>query len=402
MKPSERRPGVGPTARYTLIQGSYWACYCCILTFSSVYLLARGFSNSQIGVLISLSGILSAILQPVVSRFADGLKKLSLRQFTALLVGGQLAAGALLLVLDRRVSQTVLFGLLVILVQLCLPLCSALGMAVINQGLRLNFGLARGAGSVAFGAFSALCGRLVLWFGEVSIPVSLTVLNLVLLLSVLSFRFRGQGGWAQAGGAEEKPPAAKGKPFLRTYRHVVWVLVATACLFISHNLLNTFAFQIVQRLGGNSGEMGTMLFFQSAMELPVMFLFVWMMKKADSRTWTRLSGVGFFLHALGAWLAPNMAVMYAVQVFEMLGYAIFTLSSVYYVNETVDEDQRVQGQAWFTMCTTLGSVLASFMGGFLLDLAGAGALLAMATATGGLGMVLYGIFLSKKARAMER
>ena len=394
---SKPRRALEPTVRYTALQGSYWACYCCIITFSSVYLLARGFTNSQIGILIGIAGVLSAALQPMVSRAADGLKRISLRQFCALLVLTQLISSALLLLLSGRVSQAVLYGLLLILIQLLMPLCSALGMACINQGFPLNFGVARGAGSIAFGVFSALCGRLVLWFGEISIPLSLTVLNLLFLLSVLLFRFQGDTPLHPDPRPSAKAPR---KPFLLRYRHVVWVLVASGCLFISHNLLNVFAFQIVQPLGGGSREMGSMLFFQSFLELPVMFLFSWMLKKASSRTWVRLSGIGFFLHALGAWLAPNMGVMYAAQVFEMNGYALFSLSSIYFVNDTVDESQRVQGQAWFTMCTTLGSVLASFTGGFLLDWAGASVLLAFATLCGGIGMVLMWILLGKRARTM--
>lgn len=397
--PSVTKGTLAPTLRYTALQGSYWACYCCIMTFSSVYLLARGFTNAQIGVLISVAGILSAVLQPTVSRVADGLKRLSLRQFCALLVAVQLAAGAALLVLAGWASQAVLYGLLLVLIQLIMPLCSALGMACINRGFPLNFGVARGAGSISFGLFSALCGRLVLWFGEVSIPVALTVLNLLLLLSVLLFRFRGDIP-VQDPVQPQAPVQAGGKPFLLGYHHVVWVLAASVCLFISHNLLNVFAFQIVQPLGGGSSEMGTMLFFQSILELPVMFLFSWMLKKAGSRTWVRLSGIGFFLHALGAWVAPNMGVMYAVQIFEMNGYALFTLSSIYFVNETVDERQRVQGQAWFTMCTTLGSVLASFVGGFLLDLSDAAVLLAFATASGGAGMALLWVLLRKGSKTM--
>ena len=50
-----------PTLRYTFLQGCYWACYCCTITFSSVYLLSQGFSNAQIGVLISVSGILATM-----------------------------------------------------------------------------------------------------------------------------------------------------------------------------------------------------------------------------------------------------------------------------------------------------------------------------------------------------
>ena len=84
---SFRGANLRPTAQYTAIQGSYWASYCCVVTFSSVYLLSRGFSNVQIGTLISISGLLSALLQPLVSKLADELKRMSLRQFSALLVG---------------------------------------------------------------------------------------------------------------------------------------------------------------------------------------------------------------------------------------------------------------------------------------------------------------------------
>jgi PPP family 3-phenylpropionic acid transporter len=178
------------------------------------------------------------------------------------------------------------------------------------------------------------------------------------------------------------------------------VLVGVVCLFISHNVLNTFPYQIIQPLGGDSGQMGTMLLIQSLVELPVMFLFSWLLTKGSSRLWVKLAGVGFFLHALGAWLAPNMGVMYVVQIFEMPGYALYALASVYWVNETVAPGQRVQGQAWFTMAITLGSVLASFLGGFLLDWGGAEAILLFAVFTGGLGMVLLLALLGKNSSTM--
>ena len=66
-----RQPNATP--QFTLIQGLYWMAYCILVSFSSVYLLERGFSNSQIGLLISVSSILSAVLQPVAAARADRL-----------------------------------------------------------------------------------------------------------------------------------------------------------------------------------------------------------------------------------------------------------------------------------------------------------------------------------------
>lgn len=384
-----------PTARYTLLQGTYWASYCAILTFSSVYLLARGLSNAQIGLLLSVAGALSALLQPFVSRIADGLRRMSLRQFTALLVLGQLAVGALLPLASGRLPHTVLYGLLIILVNLVMPLISALGMACLSSGRTLNFGAARAAGSITYGICSAAFGRMVLRFGEGSLPVGLFALDVLLLVSVLLFRFAGGPGTHGAGSEDAAPAAADRRPFPLRYRHAVPLLGGVILLFISHNVLNVYPFQIVLPLGGDSAQMGTMLLIQSLMELPVMFGFVWMLRRADSRVWMRLSGIGFFLHALGALLANSMGFLYAVQVFQMNGYALYILAYTYYVNDRVRPNERVQGQAWFAMAITLGSVLASLCGGTILDLAGARLLLGFATVTGGAGMVLLWVLLRR-------
>lgn len=387
-----------PTAQYTVIQGTYWASYCCVVAFSSVYLLSLGFTNVQIGTLISVSGLLSALLQPLVSKLADGLRRMSLRQFTALLTALFLAGGATLLFLPGR--QTGMYAFLLILVQLIMPLTSALGMAAIDGGFPLNFGVARSAGSILYGAASALCGRLVLEFGERSIPAAMTVLNVILLLAILAFRFADTERSA-ATEPQEEAPKKKGGLFVFRYRHALPLLLGVVCLFISHNILNVYTFQIVQPLGGDSEAMGDLLFVQSLLELPVMFLFSWMLTKKTSRFWVQLSGTGFFFHALGMWLAPNMTVAYLVQIFEMTGYALYTLAAIYFVNEQVEEAERVQGQAWFAMAITLGNVLASFAGGALLDWAGAWMLLAFATVTGGGGMVVLALLLGKNSRTLQ-
>lgn len=390
---------LAPTVKYTLIQGSYWGVYCAIVTFSSVYLLAQGFSNSQIGLVISVSGILSAILQPVISGMADRLKRLSLRQFAALLVLIQAGVSVLLLVLPGMLPQALLYGALIVMIQVVLPLCSALGMACINSGNPMNFGVARGAGSISYGVFSALCGQLVLWFGEVSIPLAMALLNLVLMVSILIFKFKGMEGQPQTEPSQEKK-AKGGKPFVFKYHGVIPLVIGVVLLLVSHNVLNTYAFQIVTPLGGDSAAMGNMLLIQSLVELPVMFLFSWMIVKASARFWLCVSGVGFFLHALGAFLAPNMFWMNVIQVFEMPGYAVFALASIYFVNEMVEESERVQGQAWITMAMTLGNVLASFVGGLLLDYTSVFLLLTFATLAGAGGMLLFFLLLRKGSRTL--
>ena len=155
----------------------------------------------------------------------------------------------------------------------------------------------------------------------------------------------------------------------------------------------SFPYQIVQYLGGGSGEMGTLLTLQGLMDIPAMVLFSLLLRRAASWRWVRLAGLSFFLHALLTWLAPSVFFLYGIQIFETTGYALYAVASVYWVNDMTAPADRVQGQTYFTMANALGIVLSSFLGGFLLDAAGTGPTLAFSTVTGGTGMGILWIML---------
>ena len=51
----------------------------------------------------------------------------------------------------------------------------------------------------------------------------------------------------------------------------------------------------------------------------------------------------------------------------MLGYALLIPSSVYFANKHIDEQDRNQGQAVIAWTTTIGGIIASMLGGVLMD-----------------------------------
>ena len=71
--------------QYCILQGSYWASFCVIYAFATVFLLSRGFESSMIGVIIAAGNILGVILQPMVASIADRSEKISLHKLTAML-----------------------------------------------------------------------------------------------------------------------------------------------------------------------------------------------------------------------------------------------------------------------------------------------------------------------------
>lgn len=375
------------TTRYAFIQCFFWMTFGEVIGFASVYLLDCGYSNTQIGILIAVAGGFSAILQPVLAGYADRRRSPSLKILISILLVLQLTLGILLLAVYHRSSLLTggFYACSLMLMQALTPLVNALGMESINQEKKLNFGVARGIGSVGFAVMVYAVGAAVDGMGTVVLPVSLIIVSGILLAGMLLFPFQ-KVPKTTAGAMEE----GKGNPFLffQKYKRFGVTLIGCILAYISHVLLNSFTFQIVESKGGGSTEMGTAMAMASLVELPTMFLFTFMLKKVRCDIWFRISGIFFFLKTFGTLLAPNIPVFYGVQVFQIFGWALIMVSSVYYVNSIMEKQDAIKGQAYMSMTYTLGSVAGALLGGTLLDGFGVTSMLVFATASGAAGMVI--------------
>ena len=61
---------------YGAIFGSYWMIYAAISSFASVFMLAKGYTNSEIGVTLAVANVLAVVIQPLIADFVDRSKKL--------------------------------------------------------------------------------------------------------------------------------------------------------------------------------------------------------------------------------------------------------------------------------------------------------------------------------------
>lgn len=374
------------TVTYAMIQMCYWMNFAAITGFTSVYLLHAGFTNTQIGILIALAGAICSVLQPVLASYADRPASPSLKKILITASGGMILIAVLLLLLQKSFILTGFFyTVAVTLLQLIMPLINSLGMESLNQGKHLNFGVARGMGSASYGIAAYILGVIVAAMGEVTVPVAMLLGFAALLFALTAFPFQ-KTKKADPGKTKKNDDGLI--YFFRKYRRFCVTLCGCVFIYIGHVLINNFAFQIVESKGGGSSEMGLAIAVAAIVELPTMFLFGYMLKKVRVDIWFRVSGIFFVLKSLGTLLAPNMMTYYAVQIFQMFGWALITVSSVYYVNSIMEEQDAIKGQAYMTMTYTLGSVLASLIGGMLIDAAGVNSMLGVSVAAGAIGMLI--------------
>ncbi|MCI5650010.1 MAG: MFS transporter [Fusicatenibacter sp.] len=373
------------TGRYAMIQSFLWMGYAAILGFASVYLLDHGFSNIQIGIISAVAGAVSAVLQPLLATIADRPSSPSVKYFLVCLNFLQLFCAGLLMVFENSAVMTgVFYGICITFLMLLTPLVNSLGAETMNQGITMNFGVARGIGSVAYAAAAYLLGILVKKAGAVTIPLFIVALCAGFLLSLGFFPFEK----AAKPSVGQKRMFEGPVYFLRKYDRFAFTLLGCIFLYTSHVLLNNFNFQIVESKGGGSAELGFAMALCACVELPTMFFFGVMQKKKSSGFWFRLSGVFFMLKALGTLLVPGIRSFYCIQIFQMFGWALIQVASIYFVNSLMEEQDVVKGQAYMTMTYTIGSVVGSLLGGSLIDLFGITIMLIVAFVFGLLGMLL--------------
>ncbi len=398
------------TFPYARLQMFYWMNMAVTAGYASFFLLGAKLTNSQIGLLLAAGGLLSALIQPLLAAFADKSSSLSVR-FLMMLMSALLLACALLLAFlyhggAAAVSVIYLLAYLIMLLQQ--PFLNAIGAESIDAGRRLNFGLSRAFGSAGYMAAAFLLGQFSVHTGPVLVPAGIAAASLALLLSSAAYP-KVQKHSQQTGGAtgendgialSETPPAASRSrtvgsifSFFTRYPQYAIALAGLLPVFIGHIYINNYLLQIVESKGAGSSSMGNLMSVAALLELTVMLIYGKLRTWRPDPFWFRISGIFFTLKVLLTLLAPTIDFLYPVQLIQPLGWGLLSVSSVYYISETMAPPDKVKGQAFFTAVFTLGNVLGNLTAGLLLDHGGVFSMLlcgSVVSATGAALLLLSG------------
>ena len=389
--------------KYSAAHSFYWSVMCSSIGFASIFLLSKHFSNSQIGLVLALANIFAVLLQPAVAAFADRTRKISMKDLIVVLTA---AAGALAAARSFSAGSFFVLAVLLTLESAVLytlqPLVNSLGMQFINKGVGINFGLARGMGSISYAVLSVLLGIFVDGFGTDLLPVISTGFYIALGIVIYAFTKKRSADTESNTVCPEnrkltsEPKSANTNHLVSFFTHnkkFAALMIAVSLTFCSHTMINNYLIQITENVGGTAKEMGIAIGIAAAIELPAMILFGFLVKKIRCSSILKFSLFFFTLKAALTMSATNVWMLYVAQIFQFSSYALFIPASVYYVNEIICKEDLAKGQAFMTSAITLGGVAASLLGGFLLDNSGVRGMIFAGLIATALGLVigLYGI-----------
>jgi len=396
------RKRVSPvTFHYMIITGGFWMAFCVISAYAAVFLHGAGYDDQELGIILALGNVGGAVLSPVLGAWIDRNRKIRHGNLVWALLTLQLILLIILRLNPRKsllcAASYVLYMTFVMPVNaLNLDLCVRLEHAKAP----LNFGLARSMGSLAFMILSIVLGTLTEKFGFEMLPFAGMA---VILLQGIGNLFVDR----DLREAERTLPASEVTvqeksssliAFVRENRGFCLMLLGTIIIFTAHSTDGNFLINLVENLGGGPVIMGYMAAFQAIVEVPVMIFADKLPKKWGKVSYIRLSFVFFVLKILAYALAPNIPLLFAARILQAPSYALYTVLIVGYADEVVDRKDSAKAQSLAFSMTTVGSVLASLIGGSMFKAVGVQA--TMLTAAGicaaGAAIAIGATFLRKK------
>ncbi|HWS42573.1 MAG TPA: MFS transporter [Pseudoflavonifractor sp.] len=372
---------------YIAMQAGYWAAFASIVAFQTPLLLTRGFTNTEIGLVVAVRCGAGIVCQPLLGGFADRHPNIPLKFIVSASLTLSLLVGLLFTFVPMGLAGTLAVFIILGGFEIsAYPLMDAMAIQYINAGVPIRYSLGRGIGSFSYAVSCILLGLQADAAGVESTlftHAALVVLVILLCMTYPTFRAQPHPAGMQEGRPQSVFSLLRGNPRF-TLMLAATLVGMTACLPASNFMVN-----ILMDKGGSGSDLGPALFMMAAFELPTAFFFQRLLRKFGSGKLLLLSMVFVTLKAFATSLAFSPATVLLVQPLQMLGYGLFTPASVFFVNESVPAADRVRGQTVMMVASNgLGGMLAGLVGGRLLDLGGASLMLGACIGLGVLSALL--------------
>ncbi len=388
-------------SEYAGIFGSYWIFYSIVSSFCSAYLLDIGYSNSEIGIILAVASVVSVFMQPALANISDRSKKLDAIGVAEISTLCMMILEIGMFIINRKTLALWIIYVLVMAWELALqPLFNSLARRLSETGHKINFGICRSGGSLAYAIFTSILGTFVEKYGTGILPgTGVAFLALLLGILLLTGRTFKRALRDREAGSSAEPSEETGIPaeeidlrtFIRRNKLFIVLNVFIMILFFQNTITNNFMFQVVDGVGGTSEDMGRIFGVMAFVEIPGLFFFDKIHKRFSCSTLLKFASVNFTLKLLTMYLANSVFMIYAAHFFHIFAFSIFLAGIVQFINEIMEKGEAVRGQAVYTTAITIGGVFANIIGGILLDVSGPKLMLLISVILAAVGT--FGVFL---------
>lgn len=377
-------------ALYTMVQSLFWVTYGLMFAFASVYLQGRGFSNSGIGIVLGCSYAVSTFLQPMIANLFARRNIRTERGMCGIYAIAMLLSIVLLLVPLGDPAVALVIVAVFSLESALQPSVDTLARRWTNMGYPVNYGASRGFGSLVYAGMTAGMGMVLQKVSPMMIPAfylgTMAVTTAILcLIRVPAF-------------TDEKNEAARVLTWKKLLERPMFMLflAGISCLSLGHVVVDNFMLQVMQNVGGNSSHLGIAISIASLVEFPAMLLYNPLSKRFGARKLLVFSAWAWLVKNMVIFFARSPGAVYAAEVLQFCSYGIYIPASIEYISRVFSARDNLKGQSFAGSAYTIGSVIATFLGGMLMDMLGVFTTLGIVAFITLLGAVLFSVSVRRK------
>jgi len=355
---------------YTLVHALFWMTNSIVQGFAAIYLLHKGLSNALAGLIIGGASFIALLIQPLITQLTEKISFLSTKRMIQILMIIQGLFYVLMSVGKMPVFGIEIIYLLLYATNWCIPtLISTMGMEYLNQGKYIDFGLSRGIGSLTTALTAVTLGKAV---ERYQADILGYIYIILVILFLLVFSSIADSKHNTSVNTVQKSKTKSSNDFLHSVLKkpvFLCMMIAYFLIHIGHMCITTYMVNIVRGLGGTESTFGVISAISTLSELPFMILAGTLLrKKCSCSKLLKISALFYALKSLLVMYAGNLFMVLIGYLFNGLAWGFFTTLSVYYVNDTMEQEHRAKGQALFQIVTTgTACGLGSLLGGWMID-----------------------------------
>ncbi len=361
------------TIHFSAIYVLVFAGYCAINGFPMVFLVNKGFSYVQIGIIMSSVNLFSALIQPFYPKLLALFKNMTLRSLTAAVsAAAALVSAAMLFIPNSFGFYWISYVLISITEVGCQALVNSLAMQFMNRGNKLDYGIARGASSAGYALCAFIFGILLEKYGIVFLVPLNIVIQILLIFCILILKTPDKYYKIRDVSEEyDEDPAAPNAnviSFVLSYKMFSVFLLSVLIVYIGNCLMGgSFAPNMVGQFNGTTKDAGNLVSVISIFEMVPMLIYSRISDRLSISTLVLICASGFLGRALGSYFSQSLTALTLTQIFQITGHGLFSIVSVYFANKQVRDSDRILGQGLIYGAVCVGNMIANFLSGPLLE-----------------------------------
>ena len=378
---------------YLLLQTFYCLSGGFVFRYAAIFMQSRGFPTSRMGLVLGLSYVLSVCLQPAIAAIVDRWN-IPLTKSTIVIYGFDVILAVLILVLP--VSGLPLACMLIVAFSIqsaMQPSINSMIQVLEANGLIINFGVARGMASLIFAVVMTLVGQALKYISPSLMPLGYAVTMSLIIFLIIFF--------CPVDNTRVKRPSVnhRGFPSIRKYPRFWLYLLSIVLLISGHCLVDTYLLQILQNVGGSSSALGIGVGLAALMEFFSMVYYRRFSSKLGCRKLLIVAGWSWVLKIFFLFIARSPFAVCLAELMQFLTFAIYLPANIDFVAAVLPPSDFLKGQSLTGSAYALGSVIASFSGGILLEFLNIPTILILVLCVVCVGAVLITLSVAEKKTA---